>query len=376
MQLVLENKATQIDDLLDKMAEEVQLDQTRYNRMVKSYQAVRDWIEADEKFFKPYRYEVYPQGSVRIFTTVKPIGKDEFDLDIVIHFKDNTFYHSPERLYLELERRLNEHETYKRLLQPKSRVLRLNYAGDFHMDVMPGIQQLPLDQNRIKVPDRKLEGWVSSNPRGYADWFLHQANRVEVSLLERNFSAEEIQADNFKNKKPLQRAVQLIKRYRDIYFEGKEDFKTSSIVLTTLAGQLYQGEESIFNTVESIIRNINTSFPTYGRLKVLNPVNPDEDFTDKWDKEPRYYQAFQNFMDHLHNQWQRLKEENGMREEALIYKRLFGESVFKNAQLKQAGIIAERRKSGKLGIMQKSGILTGAKGKESQPIKKNTFFGE
>ena len=79
--IALENKATQIDDLLDRMAKEVQLDSTRYERMKSSYKSVQKWIEDDEIFFKPYNYDVYPHGSVRTLTTVKPIGKDEFDLD-------------------------------------------------------------------------------------------------------------------------------------------------------------------------------------------------------------------------------------------------------------------------------------------------------
>ena len=99
----LENKATQLDDLLDKMAEAVQLDDTRYDRMKTSYESVKSWIEDDEIFFKPYNYDVYPHGSVRILTTVKPIGKDEFDLDIAIHLKSTT-PHTPHRIYAELKR--------------------------------------------------------------------------------------------------------------------------------------------------------------------------------------------------------------------------------------------------------------------------------
>jgi hypothetical protein len=34
---------------------------------------------------------------------VKPIGKDEFDLDIAIHLKSNT-PHTPQRIYTELKR--------------------------------------------------------------------------------------------------------------------------------------------------------------------------------------------------------------------------------------------------------------------------------
>ncbi len=373
--LVLEQRATQIDSLLNEMAKDIQLDETRYKKMITSYEAIKKWIDSDEKFFKPYKYEVYPHGSVRIFTTVKPIGKDEFDLDIVIHFKDINLLHSPLKIYTELKRRLSEHETYKNMLEPKRRVLRLNYSGDFHMDIISGIQDNAYDENKIRVPDRDLGRWVSSNPRGYANWFMAKANLAESSLLEKALRAEKIQVDNFNNKKPLQRAVQLIKRYRDIYFEIDDSFKTSSIILTTIAGQFYTGEESIFETIDNIINRIRAEFQFPQRLKILNPVNSEEDFTDKWDSEPQYYEAFQKFVIHLYNEWQKLKEGNGVIKEAKIFKGLFGDSLVESVQLRQSNKVGGTRDTGGLGISRDTGIISSSLSSKNQPVKKNTFFG-
>lgn len=374
--ITLETKAAQIDDLLDKMAEEVQLDKTRYERMKSSYEAVKDWVEADELFFKPYKYDVYSHGSVRILTTVKPIGKDEFDLDIAIHLKTNT-PHTPQMIYDQLRRRLSEHDLYKDMIELKNRCIRLNYAGDYHMDILPGIQENDYDQNRLNVPDRELGYWVSSNPRGYANWFLGKANLVKESLLEKALRAEKLPVDNFNNKKPLQRAVQLIKRYRDIYFQKDDSYKTSSIVLTTIAGQFYQGEASIFDTVDNIVKTIlNKVSNSYIRLKVLNPVNEDEDFTDKWDAEPEYYEAFKMFANHLHNEWQKLKKENGIIEEGYIMKGLFGDEVFKKAQINQANIIEKMRNNNTLGVSRSTGILSSVSTLGSTSVKSNTFFGK
>lgn len=374
--IALENRATQIDDLLDKMAEEVQLDATRYERMKSSYEAVKRWIEADEKFFKPYRYDVYPHGSVRILTTVKPIGKDEFDLDIAIHLKSNT-PHTPQRIYSELKRRLAENDRYKGMMETKNRCIRLNYSGDFHMDILPGIQENDFDEDKIRVPDRELGHWVSSNPRGYAKWFMGKANMVRESLLERALKAERLPADDFQKKKPLQRAVQLIKRYRDIYFQKDDTYKTSSIILTTIAGEFYQGEESIFDTVDNIVSTIRRKVYTpIGRLKVLNPVNSAEDFTDKWDAEPEHYVAFKKFAAHLYDEWQKLKMEQGIITEGAVLKGLFGDGVFGNAQVKQTMLIEQARQNRSLGAIRNTGILTSSPSVDSTSIKSNTFFGE
>lgn len=375
--ITLENKTTQIDDLLDKMAEAVQLDDTRYDRMKTSYESVKNWIEDDEIFFKPYNYDVYPHGSVRILTTVKPIGKDEFDLDIAIHLKSIT-PHTPQRIYAELKRCMEAYaKKYGLKIEAKNRCIRINYAGDFHMDILPGIQENPFDQNKIKVPDRELGDWVSSNPRGYGDWFMGKANLVRESLLEKALRAEKLPADNFKHKKPLQRAVQLIKRYRDMYFQKDDTYKTSSIILTTIAGQFYQGEESIFDTVDNIITTIRTKVnQPIGRLKIVNPINPTEDFTDKWDDEPEYYEAFKKFASHLYNEWQKLKMQNGILEEGIIMKGLFGDDIFTKAQTNQTARIEALRKSKELGVTRNTGMLTSASSVGAAAIKSNTFFGK
>jgi hypothetical protein len=375
--ILLENRTAQIDDLLDKMAEELQLDKTRYERMKQHYEAVKNWIEGDEKFFKPFKYEVYPHGSTRIMTTVRPIGKDEFDLDIVLHLKTQWSSHTPQKIYSEVKRRLSENSIYKNILEPKRRCLRLNYSGDFHMDILPGVQENEWSEDMIRVPDRELGIWVSSNPRGYAKWFLDKANSVKVSLLEKALRAESLPVDDFENKKPLQRAVQLIKRYRDLYFQKNHvNYRTSSIVLTTIAGQFYNGEDSIFDAVDGIINRIlsSTSYSTT-RIKVLNPVNEREDFTDKWEEEPQYYVAFKAFCVHLYQEWQELKKEHGVITEGRILKGLFGDEIFAKAQNKQTAIVESYRNQNRLGINKASGTLsTSAIG--TAALKPNTFYGE
>ncbi|MFH6937071.1 cyclic GMP-AMP synthase DncV-like nucleotidyltransferase [Flavobacterium sp. FlaQc-30] len=371
-----QNKYVQLDDLLDRMAESLQLDKTRYELMIQHYEAIKKWIEADEQFFKPFKYELYPHGSVRIRTTVKPIGKDEFDLDIALHLKVQWDIHTPEKIYFELRRRLSEHAIYKEKMELKNRCIRLNYSGDFHMDILPGVQENDWDEDKIRVPDRLLGYWVSSNPRGYSKWFLNKANIVKISLLEKALRAENLPSNDFENKKPLQRAVQLIKRYRDIYFHDDDTFKTSSIILTTIAGLYYNGEESIYLTVENIVNRIRQhTIHNSWRLKVLNPVNSEEDFTDKWEREPRYYQAFETFCEHLYEQWQELKKENGIISEGRILKGLFGDELYFKAQTSQADIIEKSRNANQLGINRNSGIIGAAGTVSTSLVKTNTFFG-
>lgn len=374
--ITFQDENVQLDDLLDRMAESLQLDQTRYELMIQHYEAIKKWIEADEAFFKPFKYELYPHGSVRIRTTVKPIGKDEFDLDIALHLKTHWTQHTPQKIYAELKRRLSEHGAYKEKMELKNRCIRLNYAGDFHMDILPGIQENEWDEDKLRVPDRALGSWVSSNPRGYSNWFMGRVNLAKTSILLKALRAENLPSNDYENKKPLQRAVQLIKRYRDVYFQKDDTYKTSSIVLTTIAGLYYSGEESIFLTVENIVNQIRQhTLYISGRIKVLNPMNAEEDFTDKWEAEPQYYTSFKAFAEHLYLEWQELKKKHGVIADSRVLKGLFGDDLYLRAQESQATVIEKARLANKLGVNRDSGMLATAGVAATSTVKSNTFYG-
>lgn len=374
----LNNKTAQIDDLLARAAEKLQLDKTRREKIESSYMSIQEVLENDPEFFNSKSFEIYPQGSVRIGTTVKPLAKNEFDLDIVLHIRDNNFEQTnPIKVYNELKRVFKNDGRYEDKVEPKTRCVRLKYAGDYHMDILPGCQEKIQNEDVIVIPDRELKEWLISNPRGYAKWFLEKAETIRLTLLEKAYSAEEIPADDFATKKPLQRAVQIIKRYRDLFFEKSPDYATSSIVLTTIAGELYQNQESIFETIDSIISQIKNkvNVSRTQRIKVLNPVNKEEDFTDKWEREPQYYSEFIRFSESLYESWQKLKQDNGIIEESNILKGVIGEKLFYDSIREQTMITEDYRKKGKVFSSSAAGTL-GSKKQADNPIKKNTFFGK
>ncbi|MBN2213979.1 MAG: nucleotidyltransferase [Bacteroidales bacterium] len=345
-----DSNKTQIENLLARMAESIQLDDTRKERMKSAYEAIENLLKEDTTFFKKIDFEVYPQGSVRIGTTVKPIAKNEFDLDIVIHLILDWHKYTPEQIYNELKRVLINNGSYREKIELKNRCIRLNYAGDFHMDIIPGCQENSFDQDKLLVADRELGNWTSSNPRGYSSWFMQKVNIIQLTLLEKAYTMEKLPIDEFAKKKPLQRAVQLIKMYRDKFFENNQEMATTSIILTTIFGEYYNGEESIFNTIENIISKIKNDIPnkemSFSRIVVLNPVNNEEDFTDKWTDKPNLYKEFKNFIVHLDYQWKKLKADNGIDEDnSNILKGLFGESIFNKAKMINEDFVTKDRSS-------------------------------
>jgi len=320
-----------LEERLARIAESIQLDITRQKRMESAYEAVEKMLDNDKEFFSGIDFEIYPQGSVKIGTTVKPIEGNEFDLDIVIHIVADWRRYSSSQIYAELKRVLQSDERYKDKLEYKNRCIRINYAGDFHMDILPGIQENAYDKNRIVIPDRELKKWTTSNPRGYAQWFIDKASSVKQILLEKAMSVEALEMEEFAKKKPLTRAVQLLKLYRDEYFKNDRDKATSSIILTTIAAQYYNGEESIYRTVQNTIYKINTNSMS-SRLKIVNPMNPQEDFTEKWDTNPELYLAFLKFARNLNVEWAKMTNQNE-EENGKSLRKLFSENAYNKADM-------------------------------------------
>ena len=313
-----------LDALLARIAESIQLDDTRKGRMESAYNAIDSILSNDEIFWKKIKYEIYPQGSVKIGTTIKPQDNDEFDLDIVVHIYDDWKKYSASQIYSHLKRAISNNDKYKNKIELKNRCIRVNYSGDFHMDILPGIQEFSYDKDTIKIPDRELHGWTSSNPRGYAEWFLEKADSVKILLLEKAFAQEDLNLEEFAKKQPLKRAVQLLKMYRNEYFKKNQEYSTSSIILTTLAAQFYEGESSIYDSIEKIINQINKQIQTGQILRVLNPKNSRENFAEKWQNNSTLYEKFCEFNNHMMLNWIELQNDNQYENERIL-KSLFSE---------------------------------------------------
>ena len=359
---IFENYRLQREELLARIAQELQLDKTRLQRMEQAYRAVSELLKKDETFFKNLESEIYAQGSVRIGTPIKPINNDDFDLDTVLHIYDLFINHTPEKVYNELVRVIENDPYYKTICEKKSRCVRLNYKGDFHIDILPACMPDYFDKERIAIPEKRLKKWSFGNPKGFANWFLKIAETMQESLLLLNYKSlveakveSEPLPEELYSKTPLQRAVQLVKRYRDIYFQNR-DYPVSSIVLTTLVAEFYSKEDSIYDTIDNTVYRIKESYLSSirkrERFKILNPVNPKEDFTDSWTE--KHYESFYNFISDFYAKWQKIKSsfEEGGKE----YVELFGEGIYKKSLSAQIKMFS---KSSENPLTKASGIILG-----------------
>jgi hypothetical protein len=122
-------------------------------------------------------------------------------------------------------------------------------------------------------------------------------------LEKRAFEARAGRVDDLPARKwrsPLQRSIQILKCHRDLMFADNPDAKPISVILTTLAGEAYQGEEDVASALAAILTTMGKLIRP-DRPRVPNPVNPSEDFADKWyDPAYRHLSLEQNLKWWLH----------------------------------------------------------------------------
>ncbi|WP_243297750.1 nucleotidyltransferase domain-containing protein [Bacillus litorisediminis] len=369
--------SNQLDDLLQRVGYKLQISKTQRELAEQRYKAVGTWLSNGEEF-KGKKVEIYPQGSLSISTTVKPLLKQEYDLDLVCEIDENWHNKNPIQLLDSIEKRLKEHDTYKAMVERKNRCIRLNYANEFHMDILPAHPTDKGFNTNVKVPDRKAKDWKDSNPKGYAAWFNERSNLYSGVLLEKKAAAsiQPLPMDDPTRKPPLKRAVQLIKRYRDIYFEKNPDSAPISIVLTTLAGKYYDGQVSVNEALSVILNKIIVNIPKEGRIIVLNPTNAKEDLSERWDENPDLYQSFVDFILDFNKRWDELNKIQGIDQIAKELKIMFGENIINESLKEQAELMEKARKSSNLGVLGTSGLLVAATKEQAVPVRKNTFYGE
>ena len=220
--------SSELNYLLGEVAEAVQLTPTQYLAAEARYKAVGEWLGAEGSPLEAFAPVVYAQGSMALQTTVRPHGEVEHDLDLVCQVHDTKL--TAMGLYWAVRDRLMAHEKYRKMLKEKKRCVSLEYAGEFHLDIVPATPDPDRGGTCILVPDKDLEHWTPSNPLGYVSWFKKRSVQL---LLEKMAKADvkplPAQVD-VEAKAPLAVGVQLLKRARDVMFDGDDSAPRSILV--------------------------------------------------------------------------------------------------------------------------------------------------
>jgi len=333
---------SQLNEGLERIAQDLDISPSKYQQAVERYTRVATYLEEGEGYPGfPTPPALCCQGSFRLGTVVRPYkdGRDaDYDIDLVCQFATQKAAANCSMVKQWVGDRLKASGTYRPMLKAEGRrCWTLEYAEQdgigFHMDVLPCVAEdesfkAELIRHGInpsiasyaiaitdKSKDSQVCSWTSSNPEGFARWFgfvqrgafqqvAASQKRVLLEAHRDLFESIEAVPDQLV-RTPLQRAVQLLKRHRDVRFAGRRDekYKPISMVLNCMAALSYGGEADTVSTIEAIVRELADFEPLLeskaprglrqhagqiitrlpdGRWYVPNPVNPMENFADRW----------------------------------------------------------------------------------------------
>jgi Second Messenger Oligonucleotide or Dinucleotide Synthetase domain len=397
----------QFNEILDELGKSLDISETQHNAAVKSYEAVGDWLSKSDSELALYKPVILPQGSFMLGTMIQPVKtnkEDDLDIDLVCKLTGKRAEWTQAHLKKAVGDRLKIHGVYKEILDDEGRrcwTLVYSDIAKYHMDILPSIvsdgysvimekvfsenENTDFDKLAIRITDKeepnyhtspKTDEWLKSNPFGYSRWFF---NRATLSQ-NRSFSVSESikPVPKYQTQKlPLQRVVQILKRHRDMMFNGNED-KPISIIITTLASKAYNKEANIIEALQNVIERMSFfieekySYKHQKTIKwVSNPVNVEENFADKWADNPKRQTNFYNWIAQVQKDVQQITQQKGI----YLIQESFGKPFGKEMAAKTFSNYAETsrllRESGNVKMAAQTGML----GSVGTVVKNHNFYG-
>jgi hypothetical protein len=384
-------RRAELYNLLDALCHEIELSDSQFNAAKANYEAVGNWLAGSEHESLK-KLDIYVHGSTILGTTVKPIGCDEHDVDLICHVPGFSPTRSPAELKKLIGDRLRANRKYAGILEEKKRCWRLNYAREFHLDISPTVPNLNCGNGGELVPDKRLREWKPTNPKGYREIFERRANLVPRLRIAKAF-ANDAQAniDPFpaqcKKKGILRRTVQLLKRHRDIAFMTvREDIAPISIIITTLASQAYEmcvGRFE-FNTELDVVIETIRMMPVFIEQEfvggknlwiVNNESTTGENFAERWNSEPARARAFYTWHKQALEDFERFATLEGVDILTREISKSLGSKEVETVVNIRTREISEARSAMKLYVAPAVGLTASTPARATQVLR-NTNFGD
>lgn len=298
----------QLNDLYERIIKDIEISDELFDVAEQEYKALGSWIDSETPTFK---VSIYPQGSFALGTVIKPIkGTDDYDLDLVCEFAQQYGLSARALKCSVVKPLLQRYRKTKSEIEEKRRCWHVEYEDipQFHMDVIPAVYRGECIDITDHDEDNDSYEYIGSNPKGYVEWFREQMAKRRQALREQYCNAHrdviKSQADiealkEYHFKTPLQKAVQILKRHRDIMFDGDgKHLKPISIIITTIAAELYDNEDNIVDALTTILLGAEQYIRSHmvnGEYHIDNPCytgGDTENFADKWNEHPERAKAF------------------------------------------------------------------------------------
>lgn len=396
-------KTAYINYAMNVLASRVRVSQAQYELCEKHFRGITSFL--DNSALSIYHPKLRPQGSMRLGTAVRSLSNElDFDVDIVVELQDLPDKFTPKMLKDAVGDPLKKSDRYGKLLHPKEggkRCWTIEYGDGTHADLLPAAVNedyvkavarntfTSYDEFGIRITDKTRvweyqyetdrTKWLLSNPIGFAEWFFSMARALEPkhkasSMTQVRATVEPMPKWDANGFLVLQKIICLMKRHRDVMF-GDDKEKPISMIITVLAAKAYAKSVpgDLFTTMLSVANGMVAQMETInGRRVVLNPVNLEEEFTDRWrkpdagEREAKFYRWVEKLKKDLAALSSYSKVQIG-----LALKEMFGEAAGAYTVEELGRKFMEDNRTKK---MMSTGVFSSVAG--TIAAKPNTFYGK
>lgn len=388
----LQARRTQVVEVLEMICESLELSPAQFALAKQRYEGVGACLAGSEDPVLR-TMAIYLQGSTALQTTVKPIGINEHDVDLVAHMPNLHIQISPAALKKAIGDCLRGNGNYAPLLEEKPRCWRLSYANEFHMDITPSIPNPTCRFKGELVPDKTLKEWKASNPKGYRLLFEQRAKLVPVFRLHKGrglaFGTGQASVEPYPAsggfKGILRRTVQIAKRHRDVMFIDEPDVAPLSVIITTLASRSYEWcvtnheydneLDLLFDVIRHMPDTIEISH-VGGQQQwfIWNETTEGENFAEKWNRMPERAEAFFRWHARICSDLIELEAVRGLDRLGDMLKSLFGSRPANAAMNSLTERISTARQASSLYVAPAVGLAVSAL-PGATSVRANTFYG-
>jgi hypothetical protein len=339
----------------------------------REYERVGNWLAAHAD--GGAGWVVYPQGSFLLNTVVLPFGTDEYDVDTVCRREIDKHATTQAKLKGEVGDVLSNYIAAHRHLtdgpvgrKERNRCWTLRYHRSlrFHLDVLPGVPNAEALPTGILITDRELREWQRSDPLAFAGWFKRQAESEFVAKRARLAEAAHTppqEIPEWEVKTTLHRVVQVLKLHRNEHFRDDLDARPASILITTLAAHAYRGEQELYDAlVQAVELMPDYITQTANGFWVPNPVEPRENFADRWRDQPELAREFFGWLARLGEDLRDAATQRGIDKVAARLQESFGADPVEKAVDRLGDAYRRTREAGALNLAPVTGVLATGRG--------------
>lgn len=263
------------------LANKVNLRESRIEQLDSRVAAVSAYLSEGDDVIAHNYVDIIPQGSYAQRTIINPVGaNDEFDADVLLSLEEVSTWDAGDYVQ-QLYTVFRASPRYRGMVSRHTRCVKIDYANEFHIDVVPYIER----HGEKFITNRLENRFELTNPEGFNAWLVEQNRTTSGRLV---------------------KVIRLLKFLRDY----KNTFSVKSVILTILLGErvdsaILLGDADHYQDVPTALMNIVGALDDYLQANpfmpnIADPSCPTESFNHRWS--PEEYANFRSRIE-LYRRW-------------------------------------------------------------------------